>query len=137
MKIYFCPSMKRVLYSVVVLVLLNLSAALNTVDRAFLLSRLHDMYRINDQALVLIKSYLSDRLRVNIIRELNMGFHRVLFSGRFCTVYIVYISLCLTSFTVLSIVPFICWSILLLKGKTVLLTNCLIYPPQGGPNYSS
>ena len=66
--------------SVVVLVFFDLSAAFDTIDYAFLLSRLRDMYVIHDQALAWIRSYLSDRLqRVNIKRtlsdkqELNFG----------------------------------------------------------------
>ena len=63
--------------SVVVLVLLDLSAAFDTIDHTFLLSRLRDMY---DQALAWIRSYLTDRIqRVNIKgtlsdkQELNFG----------------------------------------------------------------
>ena len=37
--------------TVVVLVLLDLSAAFDTIDHTFLLSRLRDMYGIHDQAL--------------------------------------------------------------------------------------
>ena len=60
--------------------LLDLSAAFDTIDHAFLLSRLRDMYGINDQALAWVRSYLSDRLpRINIKgtlsdkQELNFG----------------------------------------------------------------
>ena len=53
--------------SVVVLIMLDLAAAFATTEHALLLSRLHDMYGIHDQALAWIRSYLSDRLqRVNI-----------------------------------------------------------------------
>ena len=53
--------------SVVVLVLLDLSAAFDTIGHAFLLTRLRDMYGIHDQALAWVRSYLSDRLqRINI-----------------------------------------------------------------------
>ena len=55
----------------VVLVLLDLSAAFDTIDNAFVLSRLHDMYGIHYKTLAWIRSYLSDRLqRVNIKRTL-------------------------------------------------------------------
>ena len=53
--------------SIVVMIMLDLSAAFDTIDHEFLLSRLRDMFGIQDQALVWIRSYLSDRLqRVNI-----------------------------------------------------------------------
>ena len=45
--------------SVVVLVKLDLSAAFDTIDHAFLPSRLREMYRIHGQALAWIISYLS------------------------------------------------------------------------------
>ena len=94
--IYFHPSMKRVL------VLLNLSAAFDRID-AFLLSRLHDMYEIHDQALSWIRSYLSDRLlQVNIKLTLSDK-QELIFcvpqGSVFCTACI--LSLCLTSSTVL------------------------------------
>ena len=46
--------------SVVVLVLLDLSVAFDTIDHAFLLSCLRDKYGIYDQALAWIRSYLID-----------------------------------------------------------------------------
>ena len=46
--------------SVVVLVLLNLSAAFDTSDHAWFLSRLSDMYGIHDQALAWIRSCLLE-----------------------------------------------------------------------------
>ena len=53
--------------SVVVLLMLDSSAEFDRIDHALFISRLGDMYGIHDQALVWIKSYLSDRLqRVNI-----------------------------------------------------------------------
>ena len=53
--------------SVIVLVVLHLSAAFDTIEHAFLFSRLREKYGIHDQAFVWISSYLSDRLqRVNI-----------------------------------------------------------------------
>ena len=59
--------------SVVVLVMLDLLlAAFDTIDHAFLLSRLREMYGIHGQALAWISSYLSDRLqRVNIKETLS------------------------------------------------------------------
>ena len=42
-----------------VLALLNLSAAFDTIDYAFLLSRLRGMYEVHDQELVWTRSYLS------------------------------------------------------------------------------
>ena len=45
----------------------HLSAAFDTIDNIFNVSRLRDMYGIHAQALSWIRSYLSDRLqRVNI-----------------------------------------------------------------------
>ena len=53
--------------SVIVLVLLDSSAAFDTNDHAFLLTRLCDMYGIHNQVLAWVRSYLSDRLqRINI-----------------------------------------------------------------------
>ena len=57
----------KVQSTVVVMIMLDLSAAFDTIDHEFLLSRLRDIFGIQDQALAWIRSYLSDRLqRVNI-----------------------------------------------------------------------
>ena len=91
---------------VVALIMLDLSAAFDTINHALLLSCLRDMYGIHDQALVWIRSYLSDKLqRVNIKetlsdkQELSFGVHRGPFSGRSCTASI--LNLCPISFNVL------------------------------------
>ena len=53
--------------TVVVLIMLDLTAVFDTIDHTFLLSRLHEIYGIHDQVLVRINSYLSDKLqKVNI-----------------------------------------------------------------------
>ena len=53
------------------MVLLDLSAEFDAIDLFFLLACLRDMYGIHDQALAWIRSYLSDRLRVNIKETLS------------------------------------------------------------------
>ena len=60
--------------------MLDLSAVFDTIDHAFLLSRLREMCGIHDQPLAWISSYLSDRLQKENIKgtlsnmqELNLG----------------------------------------------------------------
>ena len=45
------------------MIMLDLSAAFDTIDHEFLLSRLRDMYGIQDQTLAWIRTYLYDRLQ--------------------------------------------------------------------------
>ena len=53
--------------SAVDLLMLDLSAAFDTIDHQFLLSRLHDMYSIRFDIYACFKSYLSDRTKcINI-----------------------------------------------------------------------
>ena len=98
--------------SVVVLVLLDLSASFDMIDHAFILSRLRDMYRIHDQAFVWIRSYLSDRVHwvSAALREYYwtsrssiLVFHMVLFSDQ------AILSLCQYHPPFWAIAPFICW----------------------------
>ena len=47
---------------VIVMIVVDLSATFDTIDHEFLLSRLRDMYGIQDQVLGWVRSFLSERL---------------------------------------------------------------------------
>ena len=55
--------------NVVVLILLDLSAAFDTVDHTILLRRLDTMFRIKDDALLWLRSYLTDRTQTVVINQ--------------------------------------------------------------------
>ena len=55
--------------AVVVLIMLDLLAVFNTIDHALLISRLRDRYGIHCRAFALIRSYLSDRLQRETLKE--------------------------------------------------------------------
>ena len=71
------------------LILLDLSAAFDTINHKQLLNRLHSYYCISDIALSWIHSYLSDRNQSVKINGLSQRvFHKDLCLGLYCLPYI-------------------------------------------------
>uniref|UniRef100_A0A8C7Y916 Reverse transcriptase domain-containing protein n=1 Tax=Oryzias sinensis TaxID=183150 RepID=A0A8C7Y916_9TELE len=60
-----------------VLVLLDLSAAFDTVDHSILLNRLHDMVGITGTAFILFKSYLTNRDFIVNLNDFSSGRHKL------------------------------------------------------------